>query len=100
MLTSSEKAFIREWEEQREGPKWKYYAQYWTAWTFVVFFGIFFPSKIFSPDNSFGGLQGLMILIVIAVVLGVVPTHLIYTRNERRYSKLKKRLEGAEGKYN
>ena len=36
MLTAKEKRFIRYWEEQRKGGKWKYYLLYILTGTFIT----------------------------------------------------------------
>jgi hypothetical protein len=55
MLTTAEKKFIRDWEIQKEGPKWKYYLQYIIAWSTVIFLSVFFLLKVLMSDRSMGG---------------------------------------------
>lgn len=88
LMTNKDKHFIEYWEEQREGPKWQYYLQYVFAWTLAIFLGIFFLLKIILDSYAVGSMTTLYIIAPASVVVGIILTHLIYTRNEKRYRKL------------
>ena len=84
MLTTAEKNFIRDWEIQKEGPKWKYYLQYIIAWSTVIFLSLFFLLKVFMSDRSMGGWMSFYIIAPLSVVLAALITHLVYQTNERK----------------
>ena len=93
MLTTSEKKFIRDWEFQKEGPKWKYYLQYIIAWTSVIFLSLFFLLKLIMPDRSMGGWTSFYIAAAIAVALASLITHLVYQTNEKKLQQIQQREE-------
>jgi phosphotransferase system glucose/maltose/N-acetylglucosamine-specific IIC component len=93
MLTTSEKNFIRDWEIQKEGPKWKYYLQYIVAWTTVIFLSVFFLLKLVMADRSMGGWTSFFIIAPLSILLAALITHLVYQVNERKLQELKDREE-------
>ncbi|MBA3675374.1 MAG: hypothetical protein H0W75_10560 [Chitinophagaceae bacterium] len=95
MLTTTEKNFIRDWEIQKEGPKWKYYLQYIIAWSTVIFLSAFFLLKVLMSDRSMGGWTSFYIIAPLSVVLAALITHLVYQTNEK---KLKSILDRASHK--
>ena len=84
MLTAAEKRFIRDWEFQKEGPKWKYYLQYTIAWTIVTFLALFFVTKFLISNRNIGGWLSFLIFFAIAVVAALFATHLTYSSNEKK----------------
>ncbi len=84
MLTTSEKNFIRDWQIQKEGPKWKYYLQYIIAWSTVIFLSLFFLLKLLMADRSMGGWTSFYIVAPVAIVLAALITHLVYETNEKK----------------
>ncbi len=84
MITSAEKKFIRDWEIQKEGPKWKYYLQYIIAWSTVSFLSIFFVLKLIMSDRSMGGWTSFYIVSPLSLLLAVIITHFVYQTNERK----------------
>ena len=90
MLSNSEKHFLSSWQEQREGPRWKYYLQFSVAWTVVSFLVLFFLLKLLT-DREMGGSTSFWIVFPLAIIIGVWSTHLIYTSNEKRMKKIKER---------
>jgi uncharacterized membrane protein len=95
MLTNSEKTFIRNWEEQKEGPKWKYYLQFTIAWTIVIFLCLFFGAKVVMTQRDMGGIISFYIIFPVSVISAYIATHLVYTRNEKKLKQLiEKRGEG------
>ena len=88
MLTTSEKKFIRDWEFQKEGPKWKYYLQYIIAWTSVIFLSLFFLIKLIIPDRNMGGWTSFFIVAFVSIVFAIVVTHLVYQTNEKKLNRI------------
>ena len=93
MLSTKEKKFIRDWEIQKEGPKWKYYLQYIVAWSTVLFLSLFFLLKLIMADRSMGGWTSFYIVAPLSVVLAVLITHLVYQTNESKLQHIKQREE-------
>jgi peptidoglycan/LPS O-acetylase OafA/YrhL len=91
MLTPSEQKFIRDWEFQKEGPKWKYYLQYIIAWTSVIFLSLFFLIKLIIPDRNMGGWTSFLIVAFVALALAIVITHLVYKTNEKKLQEILRR---------
>ena len=91
MLTASEKRFIKDWEFQKEGPKWKYYLQYSIAWTIVIFLSIFFITKFLMSNRNIGGWLSFTVFFITAVVLSILITHLIYQSNEKKLNAIVKK---------
>ena len=88
MLTTSDKTFIRDWEIQKEGPKWKYYLQYIIAWSTVIFLSAFFLLKVLMSDRSMGGWTSFYIIAPLSVVLAAIITHLVYQTNEKKLKSI------------
>ena len=88
MLTTSEKNFIRDWEIQKEGGKWKYYLQYIIAWSTVIFLSSFFLLKLIMSDRSMGGWTSFYIIFPLSIVLAVLITHLVYQANEKKLQQI------------
>jgi hypothetical protein len=93
MLSISEKKFIRDWQIQKEGPRWKYYLQYIIAWSTVLFLSLFFLLKLIMADRSMGGWTSFYIVLAVAVVLAVLITHLVYQTNETKLQRILQREE-------
>jgi len=93
MLTNKEKNFIRDWQIQKEGPKWKYYLQYIIAWSTVIFLSSFFLLKLIMSDRSMGGWISFFIILIGSVLLSVLITHLVYQTNEEKLKRLLEREE-------
>lgn len=92
-MTTSEKVFIKNWEIQKEGPKWKYYLQYIIAWSTVIFLSFFFLLKLIMSDRSMGGWISFYIILFVSVLLAAIITHLVYQTNERKVKRLLQREE-------
>ena len=88
VLTKSEKIFIRDWQIQKEGPKWKYYLQYIVAWTTVIFLSSFFLLKLIMSDRNMGGWTSFYIITPTSVGLAALITHLVYQTNERKFNAI------------
>ena len=91
MLTHSEKIFIRDWQIQKEGPRWKYYVQYIFAWSTVLFLSLFFLLKLIMADRSMGGWTSFYIVLPVSVVLAALITHLVYQTNEKKLKRILQR---------
>ena len=88
MLTNSEKIFIRNWQIQKEGAKWKYYLQYIIAWSTVIFLATFFLLKLIMSDRSMGGWTSFYIILPSSIALAALITHLVYQTNEKKLEKI------------
>ena len=93
MLTINEQKFIRDWEFQKEGPKWKYYFQYIIAWSSVIFLSLFFLLKLIVPDRSMGGWTSFYIVVFVAIIMASLITHIVYRTNEKKLESIKQREE-------
>lgn len=93
MLTTKEKVFIRDWQIQKAGPKWKYYLQYIIAWSTVIFLSLFFLLKLMMPDRSMGGWTSFFIIVPISIAFAALITHLVYQSNEKKLQQIQHREE-------
>lgn len=91
MITNTERHFISYWQEQKSGPKWKYYLLFSVAWSVVTFLVIFFLSKLFTNLWETGGANLIYVLISISIAIGISSTHFTYVSNERKLKKLLKK---------
>ena len=91
MITNSERHFITEWDDQKSGPRWKYYLIFSLAWSVVSFLVIFFLTKLFTQLWETGGPNLIYTLVVISIIIGTLSTHFSYTINEKRYRKIKEK---------
>ncbi|CAN5357043.1 hypothetical protein BH09BAC2_BH09BAC2_21600 [soil metagenome] len=97
MLSSSEKNFIKNWQDQKEGPKWKYYLQYSFAWTVVSFLCLFFLIKLIMSDRNMGGITSFYIVLPISILIGFLITHLVYSINEKKLNLLLQKQKESNG---
>ncbi|MEP6597809.1 MAG: hypothetical protein ABJA71_17775 [Ginsengibacter sp.] len=91
MITNSDKHFMNHWQEQKSGPRWKYYLQFTIAWMIVSFLVIFFLTKLLTSAWETGGKYLIYLIIGISFALGFLGTHFTYTLSEKRYNKILKR---------
>ncbi|MEO9211314.1 MAG: hypothetical protein ABI208_09465 [Ginsengibacter sp.] len=96
MITNTERHFIAEWDDQRSGPRWKYYLLFSLAWSVVSFLVIFFLTKLFTQLWETGGPNLIYTLVTISIIIGILFTHFSYTRNENRYRKIMDRNKEAQ----
>lgn len=90
MLTTEEKRFIKHWEEQRKGGKYKFYLLYILAGTFIAALVLsFLFSIIISPLFRID--FALVAIIVIAFLLVTFLTIMTWYRNERRFKRIIRR---------
>jgi hypothetical protein len=90
VLTQEEKRFIKYWEEQRTGGKYKYYLLYIPAGTFIsiIILSVFYCliiSQRWSLDT------GLFIIMAISPVLMAALTIFAWDKNEKRFKSIIKR---------
>ena len=97
MLTTSEKTFIRHWQEQKEGPKWKYYLMYIIAWTVVIFLSLLFILKWIMPQRDMGGWTSFYIVLPVSILSAALTTHLVYQTNEKKLEKLLQKQKEGNG---
>jgi hypothetical protein len=90
-MTTKEKNFIRDWEIQKEGPKWKYYLQYIIAWSTVIFLSLFFLLKLIMTDRSMGGWTSFYIVAPVSVAVAALITHIVYQTNEKKLQRILQR---------
>jgi tryptophan-rich sensory protein len=96
VLSKEEKRFIKYWQEQRTGGKYKYYLLYILAGTFVaVLLLSFLYSIVISP--YFRVNYGFIFVLVSSFVLVTLITVLTWHRNERKFKAIIKR-EIEEGR--
>jgi uncharacterized membrane protein len=88
MLTKPERRFVDHWQEQKSGPKWKYYLQFSFAWTIVSFLIIFFLTKLLTSAWETGGRSIIILFAVLSVLAGFLATHIAYTISEKRYKRI------------
>ncbi|MEO9022334.1 MAG: hypothetical protein ABI290_09395 [Ginsengibacter sp.] len=88
MLTNDDKHFINNWNEQKSGPKWKFYLLFSVAWSVISFLVIFFLTKLFTNLWETGGQNLIYVLVSISIVSGFLSTHFSYVINEGRYKKI------------
>lgn len=91
MITNSERHFISQWQEQKSGPKWKYYLLFSIAWSVVSFLVIFFLTKLFTNLWETGGANLIYVLVSISILVGIASTHFTYVFNEQKLNKILQR---------
>ena len=95
-MTIEEKKFIRDWEFQKSGKKWKYYLQYIIAWSSVIFLSSFFLVKLIMEDRYMSWTM-LFIILPSSILLASLITHLVYETNEKKLKRILEREKGANG---
>ena len=84
MLTASEKRFIKSWEDQRKGGRFKYYLLYIFAGTFVAILVLSFLTAVLGlglPENILRIIIGSLSIVSIATVFS-------WGKNERRFKSI------------
>ena len=90
MLNPAEKRFIKYWEEQRTGGKYKYYLLYILAGTFIsVLILSFVYSLVISTTFSVD--WGVLPILIISFVLVTVLTVVTWDKNEKKFKAIIKR---------
>jgi hypothetical protein len=95
VLNSAEKRFIKYWEEQRTGGKYKYYLLYIVAGTFIsVLVLSFVYSLVISSTFSLD--WGVLPILIVSFVLVTILTIVTWAKNEKKFKAIIKR-EVREG---
>lgn len=90
MLTTAEKRFVKYWEEQRAGGKFKYFLLYILAGTFIAILVLaFLYSLIFA--QSFTMDFGIYAIIITSFITVTFLTILTWGKNEKRFKNIIKR---------
>ena len=89
MLSTSEKRFIRYWQEQRTGGRWSYYALYIAVGTFIA--TIILSTFLFLFLQTIFGTLGFWIALAVALIISSVATILTWSSNERKFRKIVRR---------
>jgi hypothetical protein len=93
MLTSSEKSFVKYWEEQRRGGRIQYYLLYILAGTFITSIITIFVSMMFGlgfPDY-------VPLFVMASFVIVTIATVATWAVNEKKFRAIIQR-EIEEGK--
>lgn len=94
MLSSSEKRFIRYWQEQRTGGRWSYYATYIAIGTFIA--TIILSTFLFLFFQVIFGNLGFWIALLTGLMISSVATILTWSSNEKKFKKIIRREMGEE----
>ena len=93
MITTEERRFLRNWEDQRKGGKLSYFLLFIIAGSIVMTIGVFFVASMFS----FGRPKHLWPIPLVSITLMTTYTWLSWTRNEKKWrSIIKREIESAQ----
>ncbi|MBC7827940.1 MAG: hypothetical protein H7122_09350 [Chitinophagaceae bacterium] len=97
MLNTSEKRFIRYWQEQRTGGRWSYYTLYIVIGTFIA--TIIFSTFLFLFFQIVFGSISFWMALLTAFLISSLATVLTWSSNEKKFKKIIRREieEGAGG---
>ena len=87
MLTAKEKRFIRYWEEQRKGGKWKYYLLYIPIGTFISSVVIAFLMSMLL----FNFVSNIPFVVITGFIIITLITVLSWAANENKFKKIIRR---------
>ena len=87
MLTAKEKRFIRYWEEQRKGGKWKYFLLYIPIGTFISSVVIAFLMSMLL----FNFVSNIPFVVITSFVIITLVTALSWEVNENKFKKIIRR---------
>jgi hypothetical protein len=90
VLNPAEKRFIKYWEEQRVGGKYKYYLLYILAGTFISVLILSFVYSIVI-SSTFSLDWGVLPILIVSVILVTVMTIVTWDRNEKKFKAIIKR---------
>jgi hypothetical protein len=90
VLNPAEKRFIKYWEEQRVGGKYKYYLLYILVGTFISVLILSFVYSIVI-SSTFSLDWGVLPILIVSVVLVTVLTIVTWDRNEKKFKAIIKR---------
>lgn len=95
MLTNAERRFIKSWEEQRKGGKWKYYLLYMSMGTVIssiVFSFLSVMLRIGFPDK-------IWLIITASFFVVTISTIITWFFNEKKFKAIIRReIEQAKTK--
>ena len=83
---------MKNWSEQKEGPRWKFYLQYILAWGIVNFLCLFFLLKLIKSNFDLRDITYFLVIFPLAFILAFVITHLVYTTNEKKMKMLQEKI--------
>lgn len=89
LLSTSEKRFVRYWQEQRTGGRWSYYALYIIVGTFIG--TIILSTFLFLFLQAIFGSLSFWVAFVLSFLISSVATTLTWSANERKFKKIVKR---------
>ena len=89
MLSSSEKRFVRYWQEQRTGGRWSYYATYIAIGTFIA--TIIFSTFLFLFFQVVFGSPSFWIALSLAFLISATATVLTWSFNEKKFKAIIRR---------
>lgn len=97
LLSTSEKRFIRYWQEQRTGGRWSYYALYIAVGTFIG--TIILATFLFLFLQAIFGSLSFWIALALSLLISSVATVLTWSANEKKFKKIVRREieKGSEG---
>lgn len=96
MLSTTERRFIRYWEEQRTGGRWSYYALYIFIGTFIA--TVIFSTFLFLFFQVIFGSFTFWIALFTAILLSSIATTISWASNEKKFRKIIRREIGQDGK--
>jgi VIT1/CCC1 family predicted Fe2+/Mn2+ transporter len=89
LLSTSEKRFIRYWQEQRTGGRWSYYALYIAIGTFIG--TIILSTFLFLFFQVIFGTLSFWIALSVAFLISSVATILTWSSNEKKFKRIVRR---------
>lgn len=92
MLSTTEKRFIRYWEEQRTGGRWSYYALYIIVGTLIA--TLILSTFLFLFFKTFFGSLTFWVALSSAFILSCVATVVTWTFNEKKFKQIIRREMG------
>jgi hypothetical protein len=95
LLTSTEKRFIRHWQEQRTGGRWSYYALYIIVGTFIA--TLIFSTFLFLFFRFVFGSYTFWIALSAGLIVSCIATIFTWSSNEKKFKQIIRREmdEGA-----
>lgn len=89
LLSTSEKRFVRYWQEQRTGGRWSYYALYIAVGTFIG--TIILSTFLFLFLQAIFGSLSFWIVLSSSFLISGVATILTWSANEKKFKKIVRR---------
>ena len=86
MLSSSEKRFIRYWQEQRTGGRWSYYAIYIAIGTFIA--TIILSTFLFLFFQVIFGSYSFWVALFVAFLISSTATMFTWASNEKKFKAI------------